>query len=82
MCIRDRVNCIAPGWIQTEWGEQTSGYWNQRAAQEALMNRWGNPKDIANAVAFLASDEASFISGQVLPVNGGFKFDQSAPQDD
>ena len=68
-----RVNCVAPGWIQTAWGEQTSEYWSQRAKQESLMERWGQPSDVAAAVAFLCSREASFISGHVLPVNGGFR---------
>lgn len=69
-----RVNCIAPGWIKTEWGEQASDYWNQRAKSESLMRRWGTPQDIANVAAFLSSDAASFITGHLVPVNGGFKF--------
>jgi 3-oxoacyl-[acyl-carrier protein] reductase len=69
-----RVNCVAPGWIQTSWGEQTSEYWDGRAKQESLMHRWGVPEDIANAVWFLCRSESSFISGQVLPVNGGFRY--------
>ena len=69
-----RVNCIAPGWIQTKWGQQTSDYWNQRAKNESLMNRWGNPEDIAAAALYLCSPKSSFISGQILPVNGGFRF--------
>jgi len=68
-----RVNCVAPGWIQTLWGTQTTEYWNRRAEGESLMNRWGTPQDVANAVAFLASPQASFISGQILNVNGGFR---------
>ena len=71
---RVRVNCIAPGWIQTRWGENASEEWQQRAKADSLMNRWGQPEDVASAAAFLASDEASFISGQVLNVNGGFRF--------
>jgi 3-oxoacyl-[acyl-carrier protein] reductase len=69
-----RVNCVAPGWIKTSWGDQTSEYWNDRARQESLMDRWGSPEDVATAVGFLCSDAAKFISGQVLPVNGGFRF--------
>lgn len=69
-----RVNCIAPGWIQTKWGESASDDWQQRAKTESLMERWGQPEDVAAAAVFLASDQASFVSGQVLPVNGGFRF--------
>ena len=68
-----RVNCIAPGWIKTEWGEQASEYWAQRATQDSLMERWGTPKDIAEVALFLCSPAASFVSGQIIPVNGGFK---------
>lgn len=69
-----RVNCLAPGWIKTEWGDQTSDYWDNRAIEESLMGRWGTPQDVANAATFLCSDAASFISGQIFPVNGGFRF--------
>lgn len=66
-----RVNCIAPGWIKTDWGEAAPEYWQQRAIDESLLRRWGTPADIANAACFLASPQASFITGQVLRVNGG-----------
>lgn len=69
-----RVNCVAPGWIQTQWGRQTSDYWDARAKAESLMGRWGQPSDVANTIAWLVSDEASFISGQTIQVNGGFRF--------
>lgn len=69
-----RVNCVAPGWIKTKWGEGTSEKWSARAVSESLMNRWGTPEDVANAVNFLSGDDSSFISGQVIPVNGGFRF--------
>ena len=67
-----RVNCLAPGWIRTAWGEQASEYWQQRAASESLMGRWGTPEDVAHAARFLASPAASFVTGQVLEINGGF----------
>ncbi len=66
-----RVNCLAPGWIQTAWGETTGPYWNRRAQGESLMNRWGTPEDVANAALFLASPQSSFINGQILRINGG-----------
>lgn len=75
-----RVNCLALGWIRTAWGEQTSDYWQQRATQESLRERWGTPEDVAAAVRFLASPAADFITGQVIDVNGGFRFG-SPPRD-
>lgn len=66
-----RVNCIAPGWIKTAWGKNASEYWQERVKQETPMKRWGLPEDIANMARFLASDEASYITGQVINVNGG-----------
>jgi 3-oxoacyl-[acyl-carrier protein] reductase len=68
-----RVNCLAPGWIRTAWGEQASEYWQERATRQSLRGRWGTPLDVAAAAAFLASPAADFISGQVLCVNGGFR---------
>ncbi len=66
-----RVNCVAPGWIKTAWGQEASQYWQERARDESLLGRWGTPEDVAEAVAFLASPAAGFITGHVLPVNGG-----------
>lgn len=68
-----RVNCVAPGWIRTSWAEQASSYWQQRAQSESLLQRWGSPQDVAHAVRFLASPSAAFITGQIWPINGGFR---------
>ncbi|MEN1680113.1 MAG: SDR family oxidoreductase [Planctomycetota bacterium] len=67
-----RVNCLAPGWIKTKWGDDAPDYWRERAQREALVGRWGEPADVAAAACYLASPAASFVTGCVLPVNGGF----------
>lgn len=69
---RIRVNCIAPGWIRTAWGETASQAWQQRAVQQSLMGTWGTPRDVAEAAAYLSSPAARFITGQILNVNGGW----------
>lgn len=66
-----RVNVVAPGWIKTSWGETASDVWSRRAVAESLLARWGTPEDIAAAIEFLVSPDSSFITGHVLPVNGG-----------
>jgi len=66
-----RVNCIAPGWIRTGWGEQASDQWQERVLQETPLNRWGTPEDIAKLARFLVSPDASYITGQVINCNGG-----------
>ncbi|MFO0013439.1 MAG: SDR family NAD(P)-dependent oxidoreductase [Planctomycetota bacterium] len=67
-----RVNCVAPGWIQTEWGFETSEPWNQRAQGESLLQRWGTPSDVARFVASISMGDGEFINAQTLAVNGGW----------
>ena len=69
-----RVNCLAPGWIKTSWGEKASDYWQERARLESLAGRWGTPEDVARAARFLASPAAEFITGQIINVNGGYRY--------
>lgn len=67
-----RVNCVAPGCVETDMlralGPETAAL----LAEETPLGRLGRPEDIAEAVAFLASDRAAFITGQVLTADGGF----------
>lgn len=69
-----RVNCVSPGYIVTA---MTQGSWadaDKRADRQrhTLLDRWGEPKDVAGAVAFLCSEEAAYITGINLPVDGGW----------
>lgn len=66
-----RVNCLAPGWIRTAWGESASATWQERVRRETPLGRWGTPDDVARAARWLVSPAASFITGQVIRINGG-----------
>lgn len=67
-----RVNCVSPGVIKTDMNRELDEETIRELAEETPLLRIGTPEDVAKAVAFLAREEASFITGQVLPVNGGF----------
>lgn len=67
-----RVNCVAPGVIATNMLKSFTEDDLKSLADESSLGRIGTPEDVANAVYFLASDNASFITGQTLVVDGGF----------
>ncbi|MBT0611788.1 3-oxoacyl-ACP reductase FabG [Campylobacter hyointestinalis] len=66
-----RFNCITPGFIQTEMTEVLSQDVKDAYVTNIPLKRLGDPKEVANSVAFLLSDYASYITGDVLKVNGG-----------
>ena len=66
-----RVNCLAPGWIRTAWGETASDVWQDRVRKETPQGVWGLPEDVAAAAVWLAGPHASYITGQTIRVNGG-----------
>ena len=66
-----RVNVVAPGWIRTQWLDGAGVEIQRRVEDATPLARPGTPDDVAAAVAFLASAEATFITGQTLVVNGG-----------
>ena len=65
------VNAIAPGFIQTEMTEILSDAVKEETKAKIPLGTFGSPEDVANAAAFLASEEAGYITGQVLHVDGG-----------
>lgn len=67
-----RVNCITPGVIDTDMNAALDADTRQALMDETPLGRLGTPEEVARAVAFLAGEEASFITGQVLGVSGGF----------
>jgi 3-oxoacyl-[acyl-carrier protein] reductase len=64
-------NAVAPGFIETAMTDALGEEFKQNAARQIPLRRVGSPADVASAVAFLASEEASYITGHVLNVNGG-----------
>lgn len=66
-----RVNCVAPGFIKTEMTDVLNDDQKEALLNQLPLNRLGSTDDIAHAVAFLASDVSSYITGQTIHVNGG-----------
>jgi len=69
------VNCVAPGVIETEMSQQVRDLAGDEVKARILLRRYGRPEDVANAVWFLASRFADYITGEVLHVDGGFKME-------
>jgi NAD(P)-dependent dehydrogenase (short-subunit alcohol dehydrogenase family) len=69
-----RVNAIAPGWIKTPLTTALQEDENRANAilSRTPMNRWGEPEDLAGPAMFLASDDAKFVTGSIIPVDGGY----------
>lgn len=65
------ANCIAPGFIQTAMTDELNADQQERITRNIPAGRFGQPDDVANSAVFLASDEAGYISGQTIHVNGG-----------
>lgn len=67
-----RINVLAPGWIETEFAKSTmAGQYYRERIREIPLARFGKPEDVANTALFLASDESSYLTGQVININGG-----------
>ena len=66
-----RVNILAPGFIETAFAEGADPNFRQQVIDKTPLGRWGTPEDVAAAAVFLASDDAAFLTGQTIAVNGG-----------
>jgi 3-oxoacyl-[acyl-carrier protein] reductase len=66
-----RVNILAPGFIETAFGEQANQDWHREVAEQTPLKRWGRPDDLVGAALYLVSDESRFVTGQMIMVNGG-----------
>lgn len=67
-----RVNCIAPGWVNTEMNKELSEDFVKEESERILVKRFAEPEEIAKVATFLASDDASFINSTVIKVDGGW----------
>jgi 3-oxoacyl-[acyl-carrier protein] reductase len=67
------VNDVAPSWVDTPMNEGLSKAFMEESLQKFSIQRQADPMEIANVIFFLASDEASFINGEVIVVDGGRK---------
>lgn len=69
-----RVNALAPGFIDTPMtrGLQADSDWSKKVIARTPMGRWGAPEEIATGILFLASPRSSFVTGVILPVDGGY----------
>ncbi|WP_457623275.1 3-oxoacyl-[acyl-carrier-protein] reductase [Persephonella sp.] len=65
------VNAVAPGFIETDMTAELPAELKAKYMEQIPLNRFGKPEDVANAVVFLASDMASYITGETIHVNGG-----------
>ncbi len=65
------VNCVSPGFIETDMTNKLNDTQKEQISKNIPVNKMGSPEDIAHAVSFLASDKASYITGETINVNGG-----------
>jgi len=67
-----RINCIAPGWFDTDINAELPEDYVQKESEKIALGRFGQPDEIASVAAFLASEDASFMTGSIVVVDGGY----------
>lgn len=67
-----RINCVAPGWFDTDINANLPKDYVKKESEKIAMGRFGKPEEIASVVSFLVSDDAKFITGSVVVVDGGY----------
>jgi len=70
-----RVNCVCPGWINTKMNDCLSEEFKKKEIEKILLSRFADPKEVANLIYFLATDEASYINDTIIKIDGGVKHD-------
>ena len=69
-----KVNCVSPGFIKSEMTDKISEEHTELLKSRISLNKFGNPEDVANTIAFLSSDLSDYITGETIHVNGGMYF--------
>ncbi len=67
-----QVNSVAPGWVDTEMNKDLTKDFVNKETEKIYLKRFAEPEEIAKSILFLASDDASYITGSVLKVDGGY----------
>ncbi len=67
-----RINCVAPGWFDTDINADLPKDYVQKESEKIAMGRFGKPEEIASVVSFLVSEDAKFMTGSVVVVDGGY----------
>lgn len=70
-----RVNCVCPGWVNTNMNKDLSNEFKEKETNKILLSRFADPKEIASVIYFLSSEEASYINDTIIKIDGGVKHD-------